>query len=380
METIYRVYSGPKKKNLNLMMSQKPTIFLDEGKLDINFVPEKLVHREKELYLLSQLFLTLITNPNSTSKKVLITGKTGLGKTITVKAFGKILLGEREISLRELSEREIHSLRMKRKELKYVHINCRKELTSHKVLIKIVRSLVDDKFPKRGYSPQELLGIIIDDLKKNDYHVLIVLDELCYLISNREDLIYSLTRLNDDSLNNQQRISIIGIVRDISSLDEKFRSKIFQSKIFPIIELSNVIEFKSYSREDIFDILKYRARVSLIDNAISDDILDRITEFVYKKGDIRIGLKIMWKAAKIAEKKGLKHISVECINKMSKTLDELKAMFPKIWKKVYDAIKEGETNKEPTLVIYGRVKQVLTEAKIDKTIDLPIFEHWMTML
>ena len=366
METIYRVYSGPKKKNLNLMMSQKPTIFLDEGKLDINFVPEKLVHREKELYLLSQLFLTLITNPNSTSKKVLITGKTGLGKTITVKAFGKILLDA--------------SIRMKRKEIKYVHINCRKELTSHKVLIKIVRSLVDDKFPKRGYSPQELLGIIIDDLKKNDYHVLIVLDELCYLISNREDLIYSLTRLNDDSLNNQQRISIIGIVRDISSLDEKFRSKIFQSKIFPIIELSNVIEFKSYSREDIFDILKYRARVSLIDNAISDDILDRITEFVYKKGDIRIGLKIMWKAAKIAEKKGLKHISVECINKMSKTLDELKAMFPKIWKKVYDAIKEGETNKEPTLVIYGRVKQVLTEAKIDKTIDLPIFEHWMTML
>ena len=69
---------------------------------------------------------------------------------------------------------------------------------------------------------------------------------------------------------------------------------------------------------------------------------------------------------------------------MSKTLDEtikdeLKATFPKIWKKMYAAIKEGEANKEPPLVIYGRVKQVLTDAKCE-TIDLPIFEHWITLL
>jgi len=40
---------------------------------------------------LSQLFLTLLTNPNKTSRKILITGKTGIGKTVTVKVFGEML-------------------------------------------------------------------------------------------------------------------------------------------------------------------------------------------------------------------------------------------------------------------------------------------------
>ena len=49
--------------------------------------------------------------------------------------------------------------------MKYVHINCRKERTGYKALIKIVRT-INDKFPKRGYSPQDLLDIIIDYLNK----------------------------------------------------------------------------------------------------------------------------------------------------------------------------------------------------------------------
>ena len=59
---------------------QKPSLFKEENKLDINYIPDFLPHREKELSLLSQLFLTLITNPNLMSRKILITGKTGVGK------------------------------------------------------------------------------------------------------------------------------------------------------------------------------------------------------------------------------------------------------------------------------------------------------------
>ena len=70
---------------------KKPSLFQDESKLEMNFVPNKLPHRDKELSLLSQLFLTLITDPNSISRKILITGKTGIGKTVTIKYFGEIL-------------------------------------------------------------------------------------------------------------------------------------------------------------------------------------------------------------------------------------------------------------------------------------------------
>ena len=286
---------------------KKPSLFQDESKLEMNFVPNKLPHRDKELSLLSQLFLTLITDPNSISRKILITGKTGIGKTVTIKYFGEILK-------KASNERNIA--------IKYVHVNCRKERTSYKVLIKIIH-LINKNFPKRGYSPQDLLEILIDFLNQQDTHILIVLDELSYLINKGEDLIYSLTRINDDSVNIQERISIIGIIRDISCLNNLDYSTISTLQ-------RNIIKFSNYSKKQIFDILKYRAHLSLKENVIADDLIKMIVESTYINGDIRNGLNVLWKAAKIAEGRNLKFINTECVRLGSQeivpfsTLDILK--------------------------------------------------------
>ena len=269
---------------------KKPSIFSDEKTLDINFIPDNLPHREKELTLLSQLFLILITNPNSTSRKILITGRTGIGKTATVKLFGNMLI-------KASNKRNI--------QINYVHINCRKERTSYKVLIKIIHSM-DNSFPKRGYSPQDLLEIITEYLNSHDLHLLIVLDELSYLIQKGGDLIYSLTRINDDLMNAQQRISIIGIVREIScinSLDVSTMSTLQR----------NILKFENYTKKQIFDIMKYRASISLKENAISDDILEMVAESVFKVGDIRYGLNLLWRASKFAESRDLKYLTSESI-------------------------------------------------------------------
>ncbi|MFX1237601.1 MAG: Cdc6/Cdc18 family protein, partial [Promethearchaeota archaeon] len=228
---------------------KKPTLFKDESKLDINFIPEKLLHREKELSLLSQLFLSILTNPNILSRKVLISGKTGIGKTATAKCFGKML--------------EKTAIKMD-VPIKVVHINCRKEHTSYKVLIRIIHSF-DKKFPRRGYSPQDLLEMINTLLHRQKMHLVIVLDELSYLINKGGDFIYSLTRLNDDYYNKSQHLSIIGIVRDLSSLNNLDVST--QSTL-----QRNIIHFDPYTKKQIFEILKYRAGISLKDNIISDDI------------------------------------------------------------------------------------------------------------
>jgi len=249
---------------------KKPSLFQDEIKLDINYVPNKLPHRDKELSLLSQLFLTIITNPNSISRKILITGKIGIGKTVTVKYFGDLLK-------KASKKRNIG--------IKYVHINCRKERTSYKILIKIIR-IINKNFPKRGYSPQDLLEILLDLLNIQNLHLLIVLDELNYLIDKGEDLIYLLTRINDDSVNSQQRISIIGIVRDITCLNNIDNSTMSTLQ-------RNIIKFNNYSKKQIFDILKYRANISLKKNIISDELIEMISESTYNNGDVRYGLNIL---------------------------------------------------------------------------------------
>jgi hypothetical protein len=70
---------------------------------------------------------------------------------------------------------------------------------------------------------------------------------------------------------------------------------------------------------------------------------------------------------------------------MNKTLDgsnvkeQVRDKFPEIWEKVYAALKEGEANKESAEVIYGRVKQVITDEKSAKTVDLDTIKIWISM-
>lgn len=269
---------------------RKPSIFKDESKLDINFIPKKLPHRVKELSLLSQLFLALITNPNSVSRKILITGKTGIGKTVTVKYFGKIL---EDIS----SKRNLN--------IKFLHVNCRKERTSYKVLNKIIR-LLDNKFPKRGYSSQDLLDFLIDLLNHQNLHILIALDELNYLINKDDDLIYSLTRVNEGVVSRKQRISLIGIVRDITCLNSLDNSTMSTLQ-------RNIIKFSTYSKKQIFDILKYRTNISLNENVLSNKLIEMISDITFNSGDVRYGLNLMWRASKIADSKNLKYVTSDCI-------------------------------------------------------------------
>ena len=288
---------------------KKPSLFKNESKLDNNYIPKRLPHRNKELSLLSQLFLVLLTNPNSISRKILIIGKTGIGKTATIKLFGEML---------------VKAAQKRSGDIKYVHINCRKERSSYKVLIKIVRTL-NKNFPKRGYSPQDLLEIIVEMIKDQNLHLLIVLDELSYLIAKEGDLIYSLTRVYDDSFDNHQHISIIGIARDVSCLSGLDTSTLSTLQ-------RNIVYFNKYDREQLFDILKYRTNISLKNNVISDALIQNITDLVYQSGDIRYGLNLLWKAAKIAENQNLKYINVESIRIANQdivpfsTLDILKYM------------------------------------------------------
>ena len=269
---------------------KRESLFKDEGKLDINYIPNDLPHRDKELSILSQLFLGLITNPNSISRRILITGKTGIGKTVTVKLFGNIL--ESVSKKRDLN-------------IKYAHVNCRKERTSYKVLIRLIQ-LLDHRFPKRGYSSQDLLDFLIEFLHRYNIHVLVVLDELSYLINKHEDLIYSLTRVNDDNFNGEQRLSIIGIVREISCLNNLDNSTMSTLQ-------RNILKFKNYTESQIFDILKYRSDNSLKKNVLSDKMIKMISEITASSGDIRHGLNIIWRSCKFAESKNLKYVNAECI-------------------------------------------------------------------
>jgi Cdc6-related protein, AAA superfamily ATPase len=86
------------------------SVFKDETKLDINYTPSKLPHREEHLNLLNQYLRYTTTAPGKMTQRILITGDIGTGKTALTQHFGKTIT-------RKAQDRQIN--------LKYIHVNCR---------------------------------------------------------------------------------------------------------------------------------------------------------------------------------------------------------------------------------------------------------------
>ena len=286
-------------KNIMKEELKRPTVFRDETKLSIDYTPPDLPHREIIIRKLTQIFKVLIENPGGASKKVIITGSTGTGKTAVTKRFG--------IMVQELAEeRDIY--------LRYIHINCRKYKTSFMVLNRIIRSF-NPKFPKRGFNVMELLHILSDEiLEKENAYILLCLDDADLLIFNEPSIIYNLTRIGDDSLNSKQRLSFITIAKN----------DIFKTKFDPSIESSFKcisIQLEKYSISQLRDILKARIKEAFFDGSVLNETINLISDFSAESGDARYSLELLWLAGKYADESNSVQITPEFARQAKINLD-----------------------------------------------------------
>jgi cell division control protein 6 len=298
---MYRINKnqGMKTMEINYLENQylNKTLFKREECLEINYLPDKIFHREQELILLSKIFIRLIEKPFLISRKVLIQGAVGIGKTLITKTFGDMLKKSAE-------KRKIN--------LQYIHINCRIEKTNYSVLYQILMKM-KYPIPKRGFSSQELISILHDYLIKQNIYLLLILDELNYLNLQNFDLIYSLTRLNEISNSDKSYLSLITIVRDITLLSNLDNSTLSSLQ-------GNILSLKKYSVNQIIDILKQRIDLSLNDGIFPDEMIEYIADTIFNSGDLRNALNIVRNSVKIAELKDRSHVILDDIHIAMKNL------------------------------------------------------------
>jgi cell division control protein 6 len=270
---------------------RRPTVFVDESKLSVDYVPTNLPHREEHLRKLTQLFRGVVEAPGRFSQKVLITGDIGTGKTSVTKLFGQLFT---EIA-------NSHGVN-----LVYVHVNARREKTEHMILNRILSAL-QAGIPSRGLATEELLSIILNIIDTKNLYLIITLDELGVFLKRRGgELLYLLSRSVDDRLNAQQRISLIGISRD-----PLFGCAIDPSTLSTFQK--NTLVFSRYNSTQLRDILISRAKEAFIDDTVPSGTIDLIAEIAGETGDARYALELLYNAGKAADEQSVLRVSPEFV-------------------------------------------------------------------
>ena len=262
-------------------MIARHSVFKDESKLDINFLPSRLPHREKEHRLLMEFFDFLLRYPERMAQRVIITGDVGTGKTALAQRFGADIT----------SEANKKSVR-----LHYVHINCREYRGSLLLILQFAVSVFRPNFPKRGFSAEEILGALAQCLDEESAYAVLALDEFDSLVEHEgSDAIYKLTRLQEMRPGKPQRISLIGIVRDLKLLDKLDASA--RSTL-----QRNVICLEKYSEVQLVDILNDRVSMAFESSAVPDDSVNLVAELAESEsGNARFAIELLWRAGKYAD-------------------------------------------------------------------------------
>jgi cell division control protein 6 len=270
-------------------------VFRDEAKLDINYIPSRLPHREDELRLLTEFFDFALRTPERMAQRVIITGDVGAGKTALSQRFGVDVT-------REASEHGIN--------LRYVHVNCREYRGSLFLILQHVVSTFHPNFPRRGYSAEELLRILVQILDEENTYVVLALDEFDNLIEKEgSEAVYKLTRLQELRQNKPQRLSLICILRNlkaIEQLDASTRSTL----------QSNIITLQNYTKQQLVDILNARVSLAFKPIATSEDTIGLIAEVALSEnGNARFGIELLWRAGKYADAESSETVTPECVRK-----------------------------------------------------------------
>lgn len=276
-------------------MKPHQSVFKDEAKLDINYVPRRLPHREKEQRLLREFFSFLLHFPGRMAQRVIITGDVGTGKTAVAQNFGAYIAQEAKKAC---------------KNLHYVHINCREYRGKLFLILQHLLSTFRPKFPKRGYSSEELLSTIIQVLDEDKAFLILALDEFDTFIEQEgSEAVYKLTRLQEMRAGQPQRLSIIGILRDlkpIERLDTSTKSTLQH----------NIIQLSRYPKIQLLDILNDRVAMAFEPSTIPEDVVDLVADLaVSESGNARFAIELLWRAGKYADAEDSDLVEPEYVRK-----------------------------------------------------------------
>ena len=272
-----------------------PRIFKNRDVLRHSYTPKYLPHRDEQIKALASALAPVLSG--EIPSNVFIYGKTGTGKTATVRYVTNIL----ESTCRK---KGINCL---------IHyVNCKLIDTHYRVLASIARAL-GKNVPMTGWPTDQVYEVVRTTIDKTTQTAIVVLDEIDKLIKKGDEVLYTLTRINAEL--ERSKVSLIGITNDLkikNLLDPRVLSSLGEEEIV----------FPPYNADQLKDILAQRAALAFYDDILDEDVIPYCAALAAQEhGDARKALDLLRVSAEIAEKEGSIRVIKEHVKKAIKKIE-----------------------------------------------------------
>lgn len=292
-------------------MLKTQQIFKNREYLRPTYIPDKLPHRDEEIDQLARIWVAPLRG--ETPSNVFVYGKTGTGKTATV----KYLMEELEDTAKDFS-----------KEVRVAYLNCEVVDTKYRILAtlsnKIREEISEDvdggesdlpeEVPMTGWPTDEVYENLLKVLDYEEQVIIIVLDEIDRLVTKgTSDVLYLLTRMNSDLSN--AKVGVVGISNDLNFVDD------LDPRIVSSLGEEEVV-FPPYNANQLKDILIERAEKGFSENVISDGVIGLCAAHAARKhGDARKALDLLRNAGEIAEENREDEVRKEHVSQAARRIE-----------------------------------------------------------
>lgn len=318
------------KENMFSKFIDSKPVFKNRKALTDSFTPDTIPHRENQINELSRILAPALKGGKPSN--IFLYGRTGTGKTLISKYVGS----------------ELEKVgKSNNQEIKIIYVNCKMKKvadTEYRLMAELSKHL-GKKVPFTGLPTEEIYRVFFDELDKTNQTIVLIIDEIDALVEkNGDEILYNLTRVNQDLKN--ARLSIIGITNTlgfIESLDPRVKSSLNEEEMI----------FPPYNALQLQDILRTRAETAFIDGTLDNGVIEKCAALAAQEhGDARRALDLLRVSAEIAEREFKEKITIEDIDKAQEKIDidrviEIVKSQPRQSQAVlYSIVKISEKNKE----------------------------------
>jgi len=193
------------------------------------------------------------------------------------------------------------------------YINTRITGTQYRTLSEIGASLRVE-VPFTGLSVGELVNRIFKGIQSQSANVVLVIDEIDYLVNTYgDDILYEFTRAGERIT--PGFLSLVGISNDLKfkeGLDPRVLSSLGEEELV----------FPPYTTDELRAILSNRAAVAFNPGVVPEATINFCAALAGSEhGDARRAVDLLRIAGEVAEREGSQHIDEECLRKASDKAD-----------------------------------------------------------